>query len=343
MTAALIGQPRVEALLSRALARERVSHAYLFIGPDGVGKRTAARLLAQAINCAARPGALAPCGACESCLRIAAGTHPDVHEILPQSKGGQNISVEQMRDVRRDASLRPTMGRRKVYLLPDAQLMNLEAANTLLKTLEEPSEFVTLVLAAPAVESVLPTIQSRCQIVRFGLTGAGVIQEALESRFGLSAGEAEALARAAGGRVGVAFAWATDSGVLERRHWILTLLTETESHRQAARDQPGRAVVAFRLAETLRELVPSDSTAAGTRTALAAMLDLALAYYRDRLLLSVGAPASGADRTDPSDPDTFLRAIDTVLESQQFLERNVAPPLVLERMFACLIGDTRSA
>jgi hypothetical protein len=185
--------------------------------------------------------------------------------------------------------------------------------------------------------------------VRFGLTGASVIQETLEARLGLPAAEADALARAAGGRVGVAFAWATDSEVLERRHRLLTLLTETEAHRQAARDRPGRAVVAFRLAETLRELVPSDATAAGTRNALAAMLDLALAYYRDRLLLSVGAPASVAvvapdpsDRTDPTDPNSFLRAIDTVLESQQFLERNVAPPLVLERMFACLIGDTRS-
>ena len=100
------------------------------------------------------------------------------------------------------------------------------------------------------------------------------------------------------------------------------------------------------MAETLRELVPSDSSAAGTRNALAAMLDLALAYYRDRLLLAAGAPVSvtvvagGPDASpEPAEPENFLRAIDTVLESQQFLERNVAPQLVLERMFARLIGD----
>jgi DNA polymerase-3 subunit delta' len=368
MANALIGQPRVEAILGRALARERVSHAYLFIGPAGVGKRTAALLLAQAVNCAARPTTLAPCGACESCLRIAAGTHPDVHEIVPQSKGGQNISVEQMRDTRRDASLRPTMGRRKLYLLPNAEFMNLEASNTLLKTLEEPGEFVTLLLGAPAIESVLPTVQSRCQIVRFGLTGTAVLCRALEERFGLAAQNAEALARAAGGRVGVAFAWATDPDVLERRERLLALLREADTHRQAARAHPGRVVVALRLAEAFRELAPAEDasgpeasgvdgtgrrikargsvaarpSAAGTRNALAGMLDVALEHYREALLRAAGAPDLTPAVGTPDETDALLRAIDTILESQQFLERNVAPPLVLERMFARLIGKTGS-
>lgn len=348
MVRALIGQPRVEAILGRVLARDRVSHAYLFVGPSGVGKRTAALLLAQAINCAARPTALAPCGDCESCRRIAAGTHPDVHEIVAQSRGGQNISVEQIRDTRRDAALRPTMGRRKVYLLPNAELMNLEAANTLLKTLEEPCDFVTLVLAAPAVERVLPTIQSRCQIVRFGLTGAAVIQQALMDRFGIDAPSAAALARVARGRVGRAFAWATDDGARERWDRVLALLRETEALSRSARARPGRQVAAFRLAETFRELVPVEvQSTADTRGALATLLDLALEYYRDRLLLSVGAPARVAALANPDsvEPDAddgaavFLRAIDTILESRQFLERNVAPQLVLERLFARLIGD----
>jgi DNA polymerase-3 subunit delta' len=274
-----------------------------------------------------------------------------VHEIVPQSKGGQNVSVEQMRDTRRDASLRPSMGRRKVYLIPNAELMNLEASNTLLKTLEEPSDFVTLLLIAPAVESVIPTIQSRCQIVRFGLTGPEVIQAALQERFGMPAAEAAALARASGGRVGRAFAWAADGSVRERREQALALLRETEALRGAARARPGHQVAAFRLAEAFRELVPADGqpSAAGTRNALAALLDLALEYHRDRLLLAAGAPAHLAALADPGGPDpavevgteTSLRAIDTILESQQFLERNVAPQLVLERMFARLIGDVR--
>jgi DNA polymerase III subunit delta' len=373
----LIGQPRAEEILARALARDRVSHAYLFVGPAGVGKTTAAILLAQAVNCdalsawrlalgeagpsqpsakrqapsAASGSELAPCGRCESCLRITAGTHPDVHVIVPQSKTGQNVSVDQMRDTRRDASLRPSMGRRKVYIVPNAELMNAEAANTLLKTLEEPSDFVTLVLIAPSVSSVLPTIQSRCQLVRFGLTSPAVIQAALQERFGLPEETAAPLARAAGGRVGIAFAWAADAGVLEQRNRALELLREAEERRQAARRKPGQQVAALRLAEAFRELAPGGGpgSAANTRSALTTLLDLALEYYRDLLLLSVGAPESALMVTDPgpllreqaagTGPETLLQAIETVVESQQFLERNVAPQLVLERMFARLIGE----
>jgi hypothetical protein len=125
----------------------------------------------------------------------------------------------------------------------------------------------------------------------------------------------------------------------------LALLRAAAAHRQAARARPGRTVVALRLAETLRELVPGDgaSSAVGTRNALAAMLDLALEHYRNQLLHSVGAPeevtaASVGAPGEPAEAEVFLSAVDTILESQQFLERNVAPQLVLERMFARLIG-----
>jgi DNA polymerase-3 subunit delta' len=284
-------------------------------------------------------------------LRIAAGTHPDVHVIVPQSKTGQNVSVDQMRDTRRDAALRPSMGRRKVYIVPNAELMNAEAANTLLKTLEEPSDFVTLVLIAPSAGSVLPTIQSRCQLVRFGLTSPAVVQAALQARFSLPEETAAPLARAAGGRVGVAFGWAADAGVLEQRNQALALLQEAEERRRAARAHPGQQVAALRLAEAFRDLAPGSGpgSAANTRSALTALLDLALEYYRDLLLLSVGAPGSALTVADPAPllreqaaatgPEALLRAIDTVVESQQFLERNVAPQLVLERMFARLIGE----
>src|SRR5205823_13409624 len=114
---------------------------------------------------------------CASCRRIAAGTHPDVHVITPGSKSGQNISVEQIRDVRQDGARRPIMGRHKLYLMPAAEAMNEEAANTLLKTLEEPPGYVTLILMATSPTRVLPTILSRCQVVRFGMVPAPVIRE----------------------------------------------------------------------------------------------------------------------------------------------------------------------
>jgi hypothetical protein len=146
----------------------------------------------------------------------------------------------------------------------------------------------------------------------------------------------------------VAFTWANDPGVIERRERLLALLREADAHRETARARPGRAVVALRLAESFRDLAPSDgpTSAAGTRNALAGLLDVALEHYRDRLLRAAGAPSAVTAAIDgdrqPAEPETFLRAIDTVLDSQQFLERNVAPQLVLERMFARLIGDARS-
>jgi DNA polymerase-3 subunit delta' len=265
----LIGQKRAEAILARAIQNGRVSHAYLFAGPDAVGKRTAALLFAQALNCTAssslisHPSSLAPCGVCESCRRIAAGTHPDVHVIVPGSKSGQNISVEQMRDVRQDVARRPIMGRRKLYLVPSAEAMNEEAANTLLKTLEEPPEYVTLVLMAASPTRVLPTVLSRCQLVPFGLVPADRIRDWLQAS-GADAETAAALALTAAGRPGLALRWSQEPEVLERRRQLLELLDETTRIRQLTRHRPGESLAALQLAERARALAgPEESEAEG--------------------------------------------------------------------------------
>jgi DNA polymerase-3 subunit delta' len=370
----LIGQPRVEAMLSRALQRDRVSHAYLFLGPEGVGKNTAAMLLAQALNCeqlpapgeAGHPG-LRPCGACDSCRRIAADNHPDVRVLTPQTRSGQNIGVDQARAFRRDAQLRPKTGRRKVYVVPNAELLNEEAANTALKTLEEPNPYVTILLCAPAASNVLPTIQSRCQWVRFGLAAPQVIADALANK-SVDAETAGLLARLTGGRPGLALRWATEPAILERRRAVLTLLAETERCHRTARTEPGASVAALRLAEELRVLcTPADTKkatpAAALRDELRDGLDFALAYYRDALALAEGVPVGAEVLLNPEltltdfalpladleggptalrSPAELTAAIRTILESQRLLARNVTPQLVLERMFLrLLIGETR--
>jgi DNA polymerase III subunit delta' len=393
----LVGQERAAAILSRALQQGRVSHAYLFVGPEAVGKNTAALLFAQALNCERqneftteitrwrgyprhgedghgvshrdaqdeqdlkadpvlphpvdpvhpcefpsspsvsrvpapagdlRGEKLAPCGVCDSCRRIAAGTHPDVHVIVPGSKGGQNISVEQMRDVRQDVARRPIMGRRKLYLVPTAEAMNEEAANTLLKTLEEPPEYVTLVLMATSPTRVLPTVLSRCQVVPFGLAPAGAISEWLQAN-GVGAGAAAALAFSAAGRPGLALRWSREPEALERRRQTFQLLKETTQLRRGARQNPGEGVAALRLAERARALAgpaegdgdrtaaapggrrgsrekpePTDARTpappaseegepvarAAAKPAFMRLLELVRGYYRDLLLMAQGAP-----------------------------------------------------
>jgi DNA polymerase-3 subunit delta' len=146
------------------------------------------------------------------------------------------------------------MGRRKLYLIPTAEAMNEEAANTLLKTLEEPPEYVTLILMAASPTRVLPTVLSRCQVVPFGLAPAEAIREWLQAN-GVAAEVAAALAFSAAGRPGLALRWSREPEALERRRQALQLLKETTLLRQRSRQNPGEGVAALRLAERARALV----------------------------------------------------------------------------------------
>ena len=157
----IVGQDRVARFLrSASTDGEHVSHAYLFVGPPGSGKATAARALACALLCDDNG-----CGACAECYRVRRGGHPDVHLIEPEGAAG--YLVEQVREIIHDVSLAPIDGRHKIYIVSDADLFNDSSANAFLKTLEEPPDDVVIILMAHSFDAVLPTIASRCQVVRF--------------------------------------------------------------------------------------------------------------------------------------------------------------------------------
>ncbi len=163
----VLGQPKVREFLRAAVAQDKVSHAYLFTGPAGSNKTTAAYAFAQAVLCP--KGASGPrggnCGACDACRRIMRRKHPDVRWFSPEGAGG--YLVDQIRDIVADAAFAPIQARRKVYILDRVDLLGVQAANAFLKTLEEPPEGVVMVLLGRTRESVLPTIVSRCQVVPF--------------------------------------------------------------------------------------------------------------------------------------------------------------------------------
>ena len=158
-----MGQGHVKDVLTAALRRERIGHAYLFSGPRGVGKTTTARLLAMAVNCEAPDPALRPCGVCESCQLVRRNHHPDVIELDAAS----NNSVEDVRDLREKVRLAAMRGGKRVWVLDEAHMLSRAASNALLKTLEEPPENLVFILATTEPEKLPPTVLSRCQHFRF--------------------------------------------------------------------------------------------------------------------------------------------------------------------------------
>jgi DNA polymerase-3 subunit delta' len=195
----ICGQDRPVALLRRAWAGGRLAQAYCFTGPSGVGKRTTALALAQAVNCLA-PVSAGPaqdaCGTCRSCRRIAAGQHPDVVLLTPQEK--TVITIEQVREVAARSAMRAYEGNVKVWIVDPADQMQEPAANAFLKTLEEPPSRSLFILLTSAVSRLLATIRSRCQEVRFDPVGEEALQIIL-MRHGRSAEEAAAVVSLAGG------------------------------------------------------------------------------------------------------------------------------------------------
>jgi DNA polymerase-3 subunit gamma/tau len=158
----LVGQAHVTRTLKNAVEQNRLAHAYLFVGPRGIGKTSTARILAKALNCVNGP-TVTPCGVCDSCKEIAAGNSLDVLEI----DGASNNGVEQVRELRDNVRYAPSKGHFKIYIIDEVHMLTSAAFNALLKTLEEPPPHVKFIFATTEPQKVLPTILSRCQ--RFDL------------------------------------------------------------------------------------------------------------------------------------------------------------------------------
>jgi len=171
----LVGQTHVSHTLKNAVAQNRLAHAYLFVGPRGVGKTSTARILAKSLNCVKGP-TITPCGVCDNCREIAGGNSLDVIEI----DGASNNSVEDVRQLRENVRYAPAKGRYKIYLIDEVHMLSAAAFNALLKTLEEPPEHVKFIFATTEPQKVLPTIISRCQRFDLHRIPANLIAEHLQ-------------------------------------------------------------------------------------------------------------------------------------------------------------------
>ena len=226
----VIGQDWAVALLQEGLAKERVAHAYLFSGPPQIGKTHLAQVLAQALNCT-QPDP--PCGECPSCQKIAARTHPDVRVIVGEG-AGESIKIDQVRALQREAILFPYEGQYRVFILRRMDQASVEAANSLLKTLEEPPAHVVLILTAVQVEALPATVVSRCQRLDLRPITQRQVAEALQKR-GVTRVKAQLLGRLSGGRIGWAIQAAERDEPLSQRQQgleqLIQLLSATRVER----------------------------------------------------------------------------------------------------------------
>jgi DNA polymerase-3 subunit gamma/tau len=195
----LVGQTHVSRTLKNAVAQNRLAHAYLFVGPRGVGKTSTARILAKSLNCIKGP-TVTPCGVCDNCREIAGGNSLDVIEI----DGASNNSVEDVRQLRENVRYLPAKGRYKIYLIDEVHMLSSAAFNALLKTLEEPPEHVKFIFATTEPQKVLATILSRCQRFDLHRIPANLIAQHLhfiakKEKITLQPAAAHAIARGAEG------------------------------------------------------------------------------------------------------------------------------------------------
>jgi DNA polymerase-3 subunit gamma/tau len=195
----LVGQTHVSRTLKNAVAQNRLAHAYLFVGPRGVGKTSTARILAKSLNCIKGPTVM-PCGVCDNCREIAGGNSLDVIEI----DGASNNSVEDVRQLRENVRYAPAKGHYKIYLIDEVHMLSAAAFNALLKTLEEPPEHVKFIFATTEPQKVLPTILSRCQRFDLHRISANLIAQHLQmiakkEKITLESAAAHAIARGAEG------------------------------------------------------------------------------------------------------------------------------------------------
>ena len=311
----IIGHQQIIEQLQHAIESNRVAGAYLFVGPANVGKETVALYFAKSINCLApEKGA---CGACLSCRKTDDGNHPDVQIIRPS---GAWMKIDQIRELQKRIVYRPLEGVGKVYILTEVERMNLEAANCLLKTLEEPPGESVLILLTTNLEALLTTIRSRCQIINFHPLPIPELAAYLIKQFNLEEAQAFSIATLSGGAVGKALTrLQKDEGAFQEE--IPAIITTNDR------------LTAFRIAEGLSQN-PEE-------------LDHLVTWYRDLLLLHQGAPVDLLSYPHHAEVLkqfaghysrlSLQTAIKTIFETKNLLKRNVNAILALEVMVLKLL------
>ncbi len=307
------GQDSALKFLKGSLENNRISHAYIFLGPSGVGRKLTAVNFAKAANCLS-VGGPDSCDTCQSCRKIDSSNHPDVLILKPE-KESSVIKIEKMRELIKDIGLKPYEGRKKVYIIDGANFMKHEASGAILKTLEEPPTDAVLILLAENLGSLLRTIVSRSQVVRFYPLGAGEVKDILVKEYSIDDKKAHILSHLFSGRPGEALKY-KDEDFFTKRSFLIE----------------GLAGMTF--FETDFERISKED--------LRMYLGMMLSWYRDIIARKFGAGDELLINVDRKDviraesaslsADYLNSVIDQIISTNSFLDQNANPKLAMSML-----------
>ncbi len=313
----VLGHGRIVEVLQRSLRTGKVAHSYLFEGIPGCGRRKSALALIQAIFCTAVAGDA--CGVCQSCRKVAGGSHADIHFISPLPDK-RDISIEQLREMQRTLSLRPYEAPRKVCIIEPAERMSVNAANSLLKTLEEPPGDALIILLTENAGMLLPTIRSRCQLIRFAPLSPEHVMTLLEQN-GMDTETAALLAPMSGGSMQRAQELDNEA-LAARQEAVVSRLSQMDIN---------RITTVFDASEAL----------SGNREETLELLDLLISFYRDAVHLAAGSTeiVNRSSRTSIESiakrvplPRT-MELLESICQTRRDVQRNANPKLALDHLF----------
>ena len=330
----IIGQEIAIKILLKAVKNNQVGQSWLFVGPEGVGKLTTALAFAAALNCSNQTESGDACGECASCRMILSLGHPDVQVISPD---GAQTKIEQMRIMRRDTSYMPVVGQWKVVIIEQADTLNYEAAISILKTIEEPPDYLAVILLSRNPALILPTIRSRCRIVRFAGVPIEELAPELIKRFGISEPRAQFLASYSEGRPGTAISLIGNDSFFQWRDDITVFALKLSS--------AGLAHVP-KLSEELLSLSENENGKKNQRLAVKETLDALILWYRDLLSLTVQGKDAQIINCDLRNTLNQVRissekaagAIESLIWARRAVESNANVQLISDVVTARLVS-----
>ena len=311
------GQAQAIRILQKEIATSSISGAYLFTGPAGVGKTLTALTFAKALNC--KKEKMDSCDECSSCQKIEHRNHPDVRIIAPEN---DSIKIEQIRNLKRESSYKLYEGRKKVWIIEEADKFGLAAANSILKILEEPPPQTVLILISQTKEGLLPTILSRCEVIRFFPLPLQEIEKIIAQQLPQGSDKIHILAKLARGRVEEALHLIKEENTLKIREELLNALRRNMN------------------LEEMFKLTAQWANYKGKE--LQRFLDMILFWFRDILILGQGGKEwlinydkveELAREKDKYSTEEIKRIMETIEKARYYLKSNVSQKLVLESLW----------